>query len=413
MATDSDPASRPADASAFLAEVADVRTALDLPVTPLPTRARRSRPVVRETSPDAETTGVIKSVAAPHNTSVVPGPGGVGGRALMRNEDGPPPPVVIPPPKQTRRRLTAQQRRRRRALLIVLALLLAGTAAVLTPLYFLKWRYATVPDVSGESIAQATKVLKDAGYSVNKNVFSDYNDAGCKIGVSKGEVLRTKPSAGTRLLKGKTVTITQSAGPHQYLVPQLRGHDPDAAKTELKAKGINVDDTVKPESSLSVGANKVIRTAPAAGTKVTCKDTITLYVSTGPPIIAVPNIAPGTPVDQARNTLKAKGFKVKIADAQFNDTIPADSVISISPNDKAPEQSTITITPSKGPEFVQVPNIPSGTSTEAAEAALQSVGLKWSLDKHLDGGILDRVVDVNPGPGTRVHSGTTVTLTVV
>ena len=61
-ATDSDPTGRPADAAAFLAEIADVRSQLGLPVTPVPPRerprARTVRPEPRR-RPDESTTDML------------------------------------------------------------------------------------------------------------------------------------------------------------------------------------------------------------------------------------------------------------------------------------------------------------------------------------------------------------------
>jgi serine/threonine-protein kinase len=418
MATDSDPAARPADAGAFLAELADVRTTLELPVVPLPVRPRRARSVPRAAvgaSTDRATTDVIRGGVVAHSTAVVPRPGSVGGRALMDPEDAPPPPVVTPPPKRPRRTLTRQQRRRRRAFLVVVLLLLAGLGVGYGTWYLLAGRYAKVPNVAGESVAQARADLQHAGYHVAGSVFSDYNDANCQIGVQKGLVLRTDPAAGTRLVKGRTVKLTRSAGPHLYTVPSgLTGRTQDQARAALRSAGrFKVAPDVKPEHSDTVPSNMVTRTVPAAGKQVTCADTVTIYVSTGPPVIAIPAIAPGTPVADATKTLKRAGFKVQVADGVFNDTLPKNTVVSISPSGSARKFSVVTITPSKGPEFVTVPKIKRGTSTADAEAALSAVGLTWVIDDSFDGGVLDRVVGVSPAPGTQVRSGSTITLTVV
>src|SRR3954451_2306933 len=109
-ATDSDPDSRPADAGAFLAEIADVRSELGLPVVPVPardrSRSRRLRPDARQRTPDAETTDLLRGAAQTHDTTVVPGrsterpparPAAPPARRLP--ESAPPPPVVIPPQK--------------------------------------------------------------------------------------------------------------------------------------------------------------------------------------------------------------------------------------------------------------------------------------------------------------------------
>src|SRR6478672_7566428 len=147
-ATDSDPTGRPADASAFLAELADTRAQLALPIVPVPPRTRppatpprngAGRPhhppvgsrtgttaPVRGTGPvtddlhrrgDTARTSEIRRNSDRHDTEVV------------ERRPGPPPPVVIPPPKG-RRQLSPRARRRRRRLIGLLAVLLLGTLSV-------------------------------------------------------------------------------------------------------------------------------------------------------------------------------------------------------------------------------------------------------------------------------------------
>ncbi|HVU92185.1 MAG TPA: protein kinase, partial [Jatrophihabitans sp.] len=109
-ATDRDPGSRPADAGALLAEIADVRAALALPVTPVPPRdrprGRTTRTDPRHRTPDAQTTDLIRGGGSgPHDTTVVreaPGPSRTpAGRPTAAV---PPPPVVIPPQQKAARK---------------------------------------------------------------------------------------------------------------------------------------------------------------------------------------------------------------------------------------------------------------------------------------------------------------------
>ena len=414
MATDSDPGARPVDAGSFLAELADVRTSLDLPVIPVPARARGARSMPRQAPvsvADRDTTDVIRGGPGGHSTAVVPRPA-VGGRALMKSppEQPPPPPVVTPPPKRPRRTLTRQQRRRRRAYIAVAVLLVAGFGVGYTTWYLLSGRYAKVPNVSGESLSQAQHDLRAAGFKVGP-VFREW--ASCSHKVGNGAVLSTQPAAGAgHVKKGATVKITQSRGLQPYTIPTVAGKSQDAARTALDSAGkFSVAPQVKGEPNDTIPANMVTRTAPAAGKQVTCADTVTMYVSTGPPVISIPNIAPGTPVDEAKATLKNAGFKVQVADGVYNDTVPKDTVISVSPTDKGRKFSTVTITPSKGPEFVTVPDIAVGTPAADAQAQLEQVGLV--ADFQQIGTRADPVVYDVPQSGQKVHAGSKVKVIVV
>jgi eukaryotic-like serine/threonine-protein kinase len=150
---------------------------------------------------------------------------------------------------------------------------------------------------------------------------------------------------------------------------------------------------------------------PAAGAQVKRDQTVTIYVSTGPPIVSIPNVDPGTPYDRASQRLKHAGFAVKRVD-DFSDTIDKDGVIAVEPAGQARKFSTITITVSKGPHLVEVPQIATGTSAREATRQLKHLGFRVTIVKHF-GGLLDEVVGMDPPAGTMVAPGTTITLDIV
>ena len=70
------------------------------------------------------------------------------------------------------------------------------------------------------------------------------------------------------------------------------------------------------------------------------------------------------------------------------------------------KDTEVTITVSKGPDLVEVPNV-IGKSRNEAEAAIEAVGLQVRfLGFGRRGG---QVYDQEPGPGERVKRGSTVT----
>ena len=413
-ATDSDPEGRPADAGAFLAEIADLRAALGLPVIPVPPRdratARGFRSDPRYRTPDSATTDMLRGRPSQNDTSVVPrrtdGPRPM--QMLARDDNAPPPPVVIPPPKN-KKQVSQQTRRRRRALIVVLVILLLGIGAGYAGWWFASGRYSHVPELVGAKQADAISKLEDAGYhyKIVQPGSGSYSNT-----VAKGLVLRTKPNANARLPRGRTVTIYLSAGPHYYTLPSVRGKSPDDARAALSGIGpLTIAPTITPESSLTVPTGRVTRTDPKAGTQVTSAQTITIYVSTGPPVLDVPAIAQNTPFDEARKTLKKAGFKVNAVE-EFNDTIAKGNVIAVRPSDRAPQGSTITVTVSKGPQFVTIPNFSQLEPLSEVKSKLESLGLVVVVQKAF-GGHAGAVVGIDPPSGQTVEVGTTVTVTVV
>jgi serine/threonine-protein kinase len=409
-ATDSDPESRPADAGAFLAEIADLRSELALPVTPVPPRprapARSLRPELRYRTPDAATTDMIRGELLRHDTTVVPGRGSGNGRAAgARDDDAPPPPVVIPPPKQ-RKRASEKTRRRRRAIIVLVVLLLLGLAAGYGGWWFASGRYSHIPDLRNSQKAAAISRLEDAGYKVSVQPGPEFDD-----NVAKGLVLRTEPGADSRAVRGTVVTIVLSAGPKYYQLPDVSKSDPEQARAALLAVGpLNVVTAPKQRYNDTIPAGEVIGTAPGAGTKVRAGQPITILVSLGPPIVNVPSISSDTSYPDARHTLKTSPGRFKVHKTEeYSDSVPAGDVIRIDPSDKARKFSTITVTVSKGPEMVAVPDIPTGTPVADAEKAITAAGLVPQV-KAFPGTTPTVVVAVSPHPGQSVHVGSTVTI---
>ena len=452
-ATDPDPSSRPADAGAFLAELHDLRSALRIPVTPLPTglgraRARTSdaalaaasdpasrtvvapRPGAATPRPVAasDTTDTMAAVVDRHGTAAL-APGAVAaGQQHTQNfqEDqwtggwghgaapGRPRPADVVPPATPPRDVGGpaddypgrRKRRRRRVLVLLLVLLLVGAAIGYGSWWYAAGRWAAVPDVARLSSAAATSELENAGFDVGttEQVFSE--------SVATGLVVSTDPTAGNRRTHGTTVTLTVSRGAERFQIPATA--NAAQADAERALSTIPVQITVTQEPSETIAAGKAIGTRPAPGSEVKRSDRVTLVISSGLPVVAVPDVE-GKPQAEAQSTLEAAGFVVTVGEGQFSDTVPSGAVISQTPEAGAPDtrkKSTVTIVPSKGPDLVTVPAISNGTGADAATAQLVAAGLQVKVDKQF-GGYLGVVVGLDPKSGTQVKRGSTVTLTVV
>ena len=73
-----------------------------------------------------------------------------------------------------------------------------------------------VPDVVGKTIAEASNLLGQAGFTVNQT--SEASDT-----VEEGRVIRTDPPADTVRPKGTAVTVVVSSGPAESTVPSVVG----------------------------------------------------------------------------------------------------------------------------------------------------------------------------------------------
>jgi serine/threonine-protein kinase len=209
---------------------------------------------------------------------------------------------------------------------------------------------------------------------------------------------------------GTDISLVVSLGPQRIGVPNVQNLSADDATAAIKKVGLPEPQIVTRHSS-SVDNGDAIKTVPAAGKKVRKTTVVKLYVSLGPPIVNVPDIAPGTSYSDAVAALKAANLNPVKGASKYSDSVPKGTVISVSPNDRATEFSNVTIIVSRGPRMVTIPDIPRGSSAADAKAQLEAMNLKVDLEPFLPFAGTDHVYSVDPGPGQSVPVGSTVTIT--
>jgi eukaryotic-like serine/threonine-protein kinase len=156
-----------------------------------------------------------------------------------------------------------------------------------------------VPNVIGRSQTAATAVLDRDGFVVNVTTATSNT-------VTDGNVISTNPSAGTLRAPGSAVQLVVSTGKETVSIPPLVGQTPSAAGQALGAAGLTVGSQInQPSSTVQFGL--VIQTSPPAGTAVPVGSSVTVYVSTGPPQVTVPNLAQDTQAE-ANTALAALGL---------------------------------------------------------------------------------------------------------
>jgi serine/threonine-protein kinase len=414
--TSSDPASRPADASEFLSELRQIRSTLGLPVVPIPPPRRRGTVPRVSSDSTARMNGKTGDMAAAllstdrvgvdagrHDTAVAGPPhgsataerNGDGARRAFAGRPGAPP---RRPPTRTR---TARQRRRRSTIIITLVILLLGLLAGVGAWWMVSGRYSTVPNVSGESRSVAQLALRRAGFG-QTGVTSEYSE-----NVAKDSVIRTVPPSGSELTRNRSVTLVVSSGKERFTIPDVHDQSQQDAQAALAKFPFQI--SVVQQTSDSVPNGNVIGTDPSAGSQVKRGQTVRLLVSSGPAIIEVPDVT-GQSQGDATQTLTNASFKVAVRQ-EISDDVDPGTVIDQQPagNDHAAKFSTVTITVAQG-SLITIPSVSGDVG--AAKTELQSLGLKVKVHKRF-GGLLGRLVDMSPSPGTQVHRGDTVNLDVI
>ena len=130
-------------------------------------------------------------------------------------------------------------------------------------------RPATVPDVKGMTVADATAALQKAGLVLGTTT-EDYSDS-----VESGKIISSDPAAGASgHFYGDSVSIVVSKGSEMVTVPDVSSMKQDEAVAALKAAGL----VVKIERVFGIPFISPLSTNPAAGTSVRRGSTVTLYV---------------------------------------------------------------------------------------------------------------------------------------
>ena len=309
------------------------------------------------------------------------------------------PPVVPVPPKQPDAKKAPRRRRPWLVFTIVslVVLLIAGIAGW----YLGTGRFTRAPRLVGLDLAAAERALTDAGLKVREGQPLHHDE------IPRDAIARQDPGPGARLERGTVVTIQLSLGVKMVTVPDVRGRTLVQAAALLGKADLARGD-VKRQYHETVEKDRVISASRPAGASVPHDTKIDLVVSNGPSPVTVPDLR-GHTIDAASRELKALGLLTKVVQV-FSDTVPAFEVISHDPPSgrSVPKGTWVTVTVSKGPEIVTVPDV-RGESMDRAKARLAALGLR-AVEEHVRGGHGDIVLDQDPRPGSRVRVGTTVTL---
>ncbi len=288
--------------------------------------------------------------------------------------------------------------RRRLATVIAAVLLVLGAGAGVW--YINSGQFTTVPAVLDMTQAKAEKTLRNDGLGV-KVV------RGFSSNVERGHVMKTDPANGKQIRGTGTVTLTISRGPEIVDVPDLSGTPVADAKRKLRDRGL-VPGTVTREFNEEVAKGSVIRTDPAGGSKRRPDTAVGLTVSRGT-AIDVPGVL-GSDRTDAVSTLRAAGFQVRFAEQPVFSTQDKGTIARQTPVEggKLGKGDTVTLTLSKGPEMIPVPDV-TGKNVDDAKKQLTDLGFQVEVDKPL---LFpqDTVDSQSVDPGKKAPKGGTITI---
>jgi beta-lactam-binding protein with PASTA domain/predicted Ser/Thr protein kinase len=192
------------------------------------------------------------------------------------------------------------------------------------------------------------------------------------------------------------------------VVPYVVDQRESEATAQILANDLRYE--IEREPSAEVEEGFVIRQDPAGGVRVDKDSTVTIFVSTGPPLTEVPDVV-GDNVDDAIAALAGADLKVKRANV-FSER-PVGTVVAQDPGggQQVEVGTQVRINVSQGVRPTAVPPV-LGDPFETAQSKLEAAGLKvrrLDVDSAEPAGT---VVDQDPDANTTVSPGSTVTLSV-
>jgi eukaryotic-like serine/threonine-protein kinase len=180
-----------------------------------------------------------------------------------------------------------------------------------------------------------------------------------------------------------------------------------SAKQQLTLAGL--DPHVKKGPSERFQQGIVFKQDPAAGTKVDKGGTVTIWVSTGPPKVTVPDVK-GEQWAVAQQALVNKGLQPQ----KFS--VPGNTAGLVTATDPAsgksvPKGSTVRVNVMSGPVTAAVPSVV-GFSIQEATSRLNAAGFKANPQYVDSTAPKDQVISQTPAPGTTEPKGSSVTVRV-
>jgi beta-lactam-binding protein with PASTA domain/predicted Ser/Thr protein kinase len=198
--------------------------------------------------------------------------------------------------------------------------------------------------------------------------------------------------------------------PSHVGIPDVIGKTSDQASQILDSAGFEVAIKAVPSAA---PRDQVVEQDPIptdrGGGKAEEGSTVTLSVSSGPAIVAVPSVTGLSEADATKRLEKA-GFKVMSME-EFSKTVPRGQVIGTSPpaGTQLSTLQPVTLLVSRGANTVLVPSVV-GLDDQAALNALSNAGLSGTEVQKDSTEPQGKVLSQSPGAGKRVARGSQVTI---
>jgi len=204
--------------------------------------------------------------------------------------------------------------------------------------------------------------------------------------------------------------LRTTTSPATVTVPDVVGQPVALARATIEARGLRVRVRRVPNDLRPEGT--VVRQDPEPGASVPRGEVVTLVVSAGAGVVAVPDVV-DEPFEDARATLVAAGFEVERRD-EPSERVETGRVIRTQPpaGRRIERGSVVVVFVSSGAEVVTVPDV-AGADQVAATQTLNRAGfVVEKVTEPSDEVAAGLVIRTEPAGGTQAPRGSTVRLVV-
>ncbi|UOY93683.1 Stk1 family PASTA domain-containing Ser/Thr kinase [Ectobacillus sp. JY-23] len=231
----------------------------------------------------------------------------------------------------------------KRVFIVLFLLLLSGIAAVtVIPGLFVP-KNVEIPDVAGETYADAVNILSKKGFQVASTPEIVYTDE-----VTEGEVIKTSPEAGRVVKENTKITIFQSGGKKKKKMKNYIGESYETVRSELDSTYASV---VSYAQVSDKPKGEIIDQLPKSGEFIVEEEQdVRIWISEGPKRVTLADFTGWT--ESSVRSYAAERKLTPVVTKENSETVDKGLVTSQSPKPNTPlkEGERFTVIISDGPK---------------------------------------------------------------
>jgi serine/threonine-protein kinase len=224
---------------------------------------------------------------------------------------------------------------------------------------------------------------------------------------ARGTVLSQRPAPGTTVAIRSEVVLVVSQGAQPVAVPDIVSQTIDDATAALASRRLKLVISERDPSD-EIPADTITTQNPQPGTNVDPDSTVEVVVSSGPPVVSVPDVE-GRAVGDASGALEAAGLQTGIAYV-VDGSSPLGTVMKQTPDRGTTLKKGASVTLDVAVPGV-VPDV-AGKPVADAQTLLQNAGYKIGNTSYVQEGPDGTVARTEPGANASLRPGETVMLYV-